>query len=339
MIRRTRHVPAVVDVDALDDESRSLHDDKGGAIMIMGLFMAVFLVALLYYIVGITEAVIHREAMQDAADATSFAGASMNARGMNLIVLLNIIMAVAVAVLLALRVAQVLVAIGTAIATGLCFFPGIGCAVLPTLANINIRLNNIINRVETAVQKITKVASKAQDVIALVWPALSQVRAVDMSRASAYSPPSEFGFVWPVWGRLPVDDDRLRETCDRGGKMVKDVVAAPFEAIPVVGGAIGSAVSGSIGAILTPLKAYYCGASDGDSSEPPSFGTETTVGFPESAVQQACAHSCINPDTGDVEPYSGCDPCRSSRDSPACQTARESVCEDYTASRVRPQQL
>lgn len=316
-------------------QKRSLKQDTSGAIMIMGLFMAVFLVGLLYYILGIAEAVVHREAMQDASDAVSFAGAAMNARGMNLIVLLNIIMAVAVAVLLGLRMLQLMAVIATLVATGICFIPLAGswaCPFIGFFTNVSTTLQNIISRVEPVVKKITVVADKAQDAIALAWPLLSQARAVDMSRASANRPPATFGFVWPVYGRLPVEDDALRETCDRGGEMIKDMVTRPFEALGRIGDAIGGAIGSVVSTALLPLKAYYCGARAGEAVEAPSFSVETQVGYPQSDVQQACANACIDPATEEVMSYSTCSPCRSSRDSPGCRDARAQACEEYEAS-------
>ena len=46
--------------------------DEHGAIAIMALFMAVFMVGMLAYVHGIGTAVLQREQMQDAADAAAF---------------------------------------------------------------------------------------------------------------------------------------------------------------------------------------------------------------------------------------------------------------------------
>ena len=54
---------------------RLLFGDKQGAIMVIGVFFAVFLLAILYYLVGIGDAVLHRERMQDAVDAASLSAA------------------------------------------------------------------------------------------------------------------------------------------------------------------------------------------------------------------------------------------------------------------------
>src|SRR5207244_1431493 len=72
-------------------------------------FMAVFLTAALYYIVGIGDAIWQRERMQDAADAAAFSAAVLHARGMNLLVLINMVMAALLAVLVTLKLVETLV--------------------------------------------------------------------------------------------------------------------------------------------------------------------------------------------------------------------------------------
>ncbi|HJL14925.1 MAG TPA: hypothetical protein RMH99_04675 [Sandaracinaceae bacterium LLY-WYZ-13_1] len=70
---------------APDGTSPSLLRDTGGAIMLAGTFMAVFLVGMLYYLLGIAESVVLQERLQDAADTSAFeAGVSM-ARSMNFV--------------------------------------------------------------------------------------------------------------------------------------------------------------------------------------------------------------------------------------------------------------
>ena len=70
-----------------------LIQETGGAMMLLSLFMALFLIGTLYYILGVGDAVIYRRIMQDSADAGAHAAAVMGAKGMNLHVLLNVVMA------------------------------------------------------------------------------------------------------------------------------------------------------------------------------------------------------------------------------------------------------
>ena len=73
--------------------------DQRGAIMVMAVFMAAFLVGCLWYLIGVGDALVYRERVQDAADAGAYSAAVYHARGMNLIALLNIVMAAMLAVL------------------------------------------------------------------------------------------------------------------------------------------------------------------------------------------------------------------------------------------------
>ncbi|MDH5491499.1 MAG: hypothetical protein OEY14_06055 [Myxococcales bacterium] len=318
-----------------DRQERTLMRDQGGAIMILGLFMAVFLVAMLYYLLGVGEAIIYRESMQDASDAGSFAAAVMDARGMNLIVLLNIVMAVVMAVLIALKVVEVVLiaAMAIAIAASGPWCPCCGCPAMPTIGNMMNVVRRAINTYERIAKQIIRACDVAQEAIAIAWPLLAQARAVDMmSFTDSFKPPAKFGFVWPIWAKLPIEDHVFSETCARGGRMVGDIIAAPFRAIPVIGGTVASWVSGAVQGLVNTFSAYFCGTSGGDPVPAPTV--ETEVIFPSNDAQTACRDGCR--DTG---LHSGCSPCASDRESQACIDAREAVCsEAQNASDYSPWQ-
>lgn len=65
--------------------------DENGAILIAGIFVSAFLVGALYMLVGASTAMQHGERMQDAADSAAFSSAQLHAKGMNLIVLNNMV--------------------------------------------------------------------------------------------------------------------------------------------------------------------------------------------------------------------------------------------------------
>src|SRR3954464_5565754 len=96
--------------------------DRRGAILVAAVFMAVFLVGCLWYLVGVGDAAIYREKMQDGSDSVAFASAVYHARGMNIIAVLNLVMAAALAVLIAFKVAELLAFTVAAIAAVLCPF-------------------------------------------------------------------------------------------------------------------------------------------------------------------------------------------------------------------------
>lgn len=75
-------------------KTRTLLADESGATMVMGVFMAMMVVGMIYYVWGLGGAILHRERMQDAADAAAFGASVFQARGMNIIAMLNVLMSV-----------------------------------------------------------------------------------------------------------------------------------------------------------------------------------------------------------------------------------------------------
>lgn len=78
-----------------------MRTDERGAVLVVGLFAAVFLVGLLYFVFGIGETIRHHERMNDGADAGAYAVGVMHARAMNLVALGNMVKLTVVAILAA----------------------------------------------------------------------------------------------------------------------------------------------------------------------------------------------------------------------------------------------
>ncbi|HEY0465795.1 MAG TPA: hypothetical protein VGC79_16390, partial [Polyangiaceae bacterium] len=72
--------------------SQNLAQDTRGAILVVGIVFGVLLVGALWHVAGIGDAIAWRERAQDAADAGAFENAVWNARGMNVLVAINIVM-------------------------------------------------------------------------------------------------------------------------------------------------------------------------------------------------------------------------------------------------------
>lgn len=77
---------------------RDLHHDQRGAVMVMGLGMSCFLIGMLWYVIGIGDAMIVRDTAQEAADHAAFTSAVLHAKGMNFISAMNLILLAIVAV-------------------------------------------------------------------------------------------------------------------------------------------------------------------------------------------------------------------------------------------------
>src|SRR4051794_21650715 len=91
--------------------TRELVAREDGAILMLGVVFAVFAAGMLYYVVGLGESIWYRERLQDAADAAAFGGAVVHARGMNLLALINMIMAALLSILVTLKLIEALVTI------------------------------------------------------------------------------------------------------------------------------------------------------------------------------------------------------------------------------------
>ncbi len=96
----------------------ALAGDEHGAVLFMGLFMALFLVGSLWFLIGMGDAIVVRQAAQEATDAAVFSSAAIHAKGMNIIAFLNCLMLAIVFIylLLALVVDVILFVAGLAIA-------------------------------------------------------------------------------------------------------------------------------------------------------------------------------------------------------------------------------
>lgn len=87
--------------DNRGDRAVTLASDQRGAVMLVGLFLALAVVGTLWCLIGIGNAILAREVSQEAADSAAFTNAVIHARGMNFIAFINIIvMALTMAYLL-----------------------------------------------------------------------------------------------------------------------------------------------------------------------------------------------------------------------------------------------
>lgn len=195
--------------------------------MLMSLFLALFLVGTLYYILGVGDALLYRRVMQDGADAGAFAASVLAAKGMNLHVLLNVVMAVTAGVLLVIRSVEVLLEIVLAILAGLAASIVLAPKAIPLIAAVT-PAEAAVERIGDAVEQFVRVAHDALDVahhaVQRGYPLLADARAVDvMTFQGAYDPPVSAGFVVPLLGPrlpeggrgLPVENLDVGVLCDR----------------------------------------------------------------------------------------------------------------------------
>jgi hypothetical protein len=227
--------------------------------MLLSLFMALFLIGTLYYILGVGDAVIYRRIMQDSADAGAHAAAVMGAKGMNLHVLLNVVMAITAGILLVLRSVEVLLELILAVLYGLAatlIFAPKAVPLIGVLTPVESTVEGVGDTVEQFVRVAHDALDTAHHAVQHGYPLLAQARAVDaMAFQEAYDPPVAGGFVVPLLGPrlpkggrgLPVEKDDIGTLCDRaadglGNKLSNVSSKVPRWLLKFLGGVVGKAL-------------------------------------------------------------------------------------------------
>ena len=258
----------------------TLLSDQRGAILLMAVFMASFLVGCLWYLIGVGDAIIYRQKMQDGADAAAYVSAVYHARGMNIIALMNIIMAALLAVLIALKVAEIIAGIVAAVSCIICAIPfgQFACPVCGVSTDLVAQLANIIPKVQKTVDTLLEVLSVAQKGVAIAAPDLGAVEA--LAQAKYYAPTVKKSIALsvsmiPTGTRLglPVQEMPFATLCGKAGEFVVDIVGfwlpGPFKRF----------LRGAIEGITTKASTFFCG----------NGGGSVGGGFSDSAdVDQTC---------------------------------------------------
>jgi hypothetical protein len=149
-----------------------LRDDRG-VIMVVGVMFMLLWIGLAWAIFGIGNAIAYRENLQNAADASAFAAAVYDARGMNMLASINIIMGVVLAVLIAAHIVQIIALIALGIDCWSCI-PDIACgygwASCPGDCSDQSEANSIVEDVDTVVHDILPILHDLEVGVAVGWP-------------------------------------------------------------------------------------------------------------------------------------------------------------------------
>lgn len=168
-----------------DAGPKNLVSDNRGAIMVIGIVAGALLVGGLWHLAGIGDAMAWRERAQDAADAGAFENAVWNARGMNVIVAINIIMSLVLGVLVLWRILLILVTVALIVASILCVVTlGAGCGFASAVARLEGGMLRIDNRIATTVVRILSGMSAAEVAVATVTPVVGLGAAASNTRGS-----------------------------------------------------------------------------------------------------------------------------------------------------------
>lgn len=140
---------------------QKLRRDRRGLILIVAIPMGAMLVGLLWYLATVGDGVLFRERLQDAADATAFENAVLHARGMNALAMINMLMSLLLSVVVALRIAEII------LAAGLVFF-GVTAEPLADVLEIDEELAPKIGQAVGMMNKLEKGIAAATPVMASV---------------------------------------------------------------------------------------------------------------------------------------------------------------------------
>jgi hypothetical protein len=263
----------------------SLARDEKGAMMLSAVFLAGFLVGVLWYLIGVGDAIVYRETMQDGADATAFGAAVYHARGMNVIAELNIIMAAVLAVLVALKIAQVIVVslnIGSCAACASIVASAVACPICAATSAAEEPLESAIENAQNVVDDVLTGLSAAQKAIAYGMPWVAEIKAVASANdhaptvhggfalstsmvpgvdvGSGGSSSSSVSFASASSGGsggsregLPVQEDDFSVLCDHAGRDVAGLVLLPFPSV------IKDAGESMVGGLVSSMAPYFCG--------------------------------------------------------------------------------
>ena len=273
---------------ASEPSSSTLLRDNRGAVMVVGVFMAAFLVGSLWYIIGIGDAVIYRERMQDGADAAAYAAAVYHARGMNMIAMLNIIMAAILAILVAFKLLQLINWIAMAVSCALSW-TGIGAAVCSLTSSLESPIAQAVNAAQKLVDTALPVLSKTQVGIAVAMPWVAEAKSVQVA-SQYYDKPVKSGGTLstsliplvpsPKLG-LPVQEDDYAFLCKKAGEYVGKLVFSPF-------GGFGDWVAGVVGNIVGTFPGFFCGDSGGSGGYSGNLGAVISDKTIEDLVKKGC---------------------------------------------------
>ncbi|MDF2694151.1 MAG: hypothetical protein K0S65_2534 [Labilithrix sp.] len=153
----------------------SLVEDQRGAVMLTGVFMACFLIGTLWFLMGIGDAVVFREKMQEAADHGAFSSAALHAKGMNFISLCNLVMLVGTIIHIVLGIISDLRFVMTIIT---CLSTlGLGC--IPAIAQYE-QAYRMWDRYFSAMSKAFKAIHIAQQTASYAYPAMGTIEAYEV---------------------------------------------------------------------------------------------------------------------------------------------------------------
>lgn len=310
------------------DRARALAGDSRGAVMVIGVFMSAFMCGVLWYVIGVGDAVIYRESMQDGADAVAFGTAVDLARSMNVLALINQVMAAVLAVLLAFKVVQVALGIANATLAAICAWPFGGewaCVPAEELTEVESPYSDTVDEVKQVVDATLEVLHTTEEVLQYSLPLLAEADGISI--ATNYGTTVKSGLpVSDSLAGLPVEFDDFSVLCDHAADDVPGILLLPIGVIVIEGAPLGAPFVAAASLGTEPLARYMC--DDGSGA-----GASTAAGTYDSASKGSIAGA----GAGGTDVLSPSDECN--KISGECATGAFPVppeCSTYTKSVTAP---
>ncbi len=260
--------------------------DDRGAIMLIAVFFAIFAVALLYYLMGISSSVLLREKLQDAADSAALSTAIIHARGMNLIVLINIVMAAILSVLVTIKLLETLAIIGIGFAAALawCTF-GATLVAIPPLQAVQSSMNTAYGNLQPPIFDALVALHNAAGAVQSVTPGIADVL-VEADLEANSEPPGTHGVAFGTRPHqdLPVQDDNFATLCGRAGEVPLQLVGAALSHVRGLSDLM-DLLQPPMNDLTSQYSTWFCG--DG-SSAPPSYLQHKDVSYPRTDLTSHC---------------------------------------------------
>jgi len=247
-----RPAPEGAAAEPAADRARLSSNDRG-AIMVIGVFMAIVLVGLLFYIAGVGQLVFRRERMQDAADAVTLATAIGHARGMNLIAFINMVMAALVAIVLALKIIELMLTGLALILVAISWFVPPAAAAVPIVNNVRTIVKDVHDAAREIVDNILIGLNMAERAIKIITPTQAVLTST-LKVQEKYADIIDTAVAVPVRATLPVENDKYNELCDRAESIIMKLINEVTGKVPFVGKVIDLAAGVLVGAV----KNAYC---------------------------------------------------------------------------------
>jgi hypothetical protein len=147
--------------------------DDRGAVMVIAIFMAAVVVGVVWYTFGLGEAMVYRQQMRAAVDASAFDSAVVHALGMNMLAMMNIAMAAVLSILVLLMIIFVGGLMLTVIAIILLAVPGvdiIDAGALVALLDFDSDMLDTIETVQPWIFKTLTVMNVSEGSLAIIMP-------------------------------------------------------------------------------------------------------------------------------------------------------------------------